>query len=299
MRGETTVRYLRLRGRLYADNLLVFRPGYLSSGPYREEIDVSRLLIVEVTSMDGELVLRAPLATAPYAEWPDAVRVRGSIPLPDSAARLTILRRDDSGQAFLIHTIEVPREAPEIRFLDTPVEAANGRIEIRWEARGDPPPVEFRLQFSWDNGDTWIPAVEGRLTEMAAEVDFDLLPGGERCRLAVDATSGVRSSRAISEPFAVREKPCHAFIHSPLDGDTIQMGEIALIGNGWWLEGMYPETELLRWESDRDGLLGRGTAVSARLSTGEHVVTLVAGEGDREGTDSVRVTATDESRVER
>jgi hypothetical protein len=120
-------------------------------------------------------------------------------------------------------------------------------------------------------------------------VDVEQLPGGERCRIRVRATNGVRSSEAVSPAFSVSVKACQAIIQQPIDGGTVA-AEVSLLGNGWYLEERQPELWALQWASDRDGPLGEGRGVFARLSPGEHVISLTAGTDKRAATASVRIT---------
>ena len=176
-----------------------------------------------------------------------------------------------------------------------PSEEVHGRHRITWEARAArPAALQFFLRFSHTGGRTWQ-RVGWRTEEREAPVDFDQLPGGERCLLAIVATDGIDTTTVESPPFAVSLKPCLASIVAPVDGAVVAPGgPVHLIGQGFWMEESRIERERLRWASSLDGDLGRGASVRVdRLSEGRHRITLAAGEGNRVGTESITVTVSD------
>ena len=78
----------------------------------------------------------------------------------------------------------------------------------------------------------------------------------------------------------VSQSPVPRITH-PSDGETRPTNQsIPFNGNGRDLEdGTLPPSALM-WTSDKDGTLGTGTAVSATLSAGAHVVKLSATDSD-------------------
>ncbi len=289
---HSRVPFLRIFGRLRADNRLVLRPGYLIDEPREREPARPATLIAEVLGADDGVLVRLPLSVSRYCgsrSLGETLAVRGSVPLPEEAARVVVSRPDNSGRApIIVADLQVPSTAPDIRILDEPNGVAEGRQVVTWHAEGDPAPVEYMVSYSHDDGLTWQP-VGQRTLDLEAVLDVDDLPGGERCKIAVLATNGMRSKTAVSQPFQVVPKPCRALIQQPLDGERLTQHELLLVGNGWWLEDSRPELEQLAWCSDQEGELGRGSTVRARLSPGRHTLTLRAGEGDRVGEASVTV----------
>lgn len=89
-----------------------------------------------------------------------------------------------------------------------------------------------------------------------------------------------------------------ASITSPSDGTTVIEGvEVTFVGSGSDPEGGALTGSSLDWESDLDGLLGRGSPVRrSDLSVGEHVVTLTAtDEEGASGTTTVSITVAENS----
>ncbi|WP_396913376.1 hypothetical protein [Mycolicibacterium sp.] len=289
------IQYLKLAGRLYPDNRLALRPAYTTTQP-PVRIAEHGEITAETLTADGTLLGRWSLTARPYSsESALTLAVRGTIPLPQNTASILIWRDTDAVQPIRIGTLELPDSSPDVVWTSTPTRGAQGKITVRWESNGDPPPIEYRVHYSHDDGATWLP-VSLRLTSTEHTVDLDELPGGDQCRLRVQATNGARSSEAVSAPFLVAVKPCVAIIQNPLD-DTDVDSTVSLIGNGWHLESHAPEVEALRWESDIDGHLGDGTGIQATLTPGRHTITLTAGAADRRGTSSITITVRESTRA--
>lgn len=288
--------FLRLRGRVQPDGTLKLRPGYevthrrsiSSRGPWS--------MVAEVRNKGGALLSRTPVAVRTYCgdgsrDGPStSLAIFTEVPLVEGAERIEIIRLDPSGrEPVFLSSIRLAESAPALRLLDPPHGRVSGRRRLRWSADGKPPPVQYRVRYSVDDGRNWR-AMAWPTSDRHVDVDFDQLPGGERCRIAVLATNGTRSSEAISDSFSVAEKPCQAMIQEPRPDWQFAAGEVAFIGNGWWLETMTPELEALRWMSDRQGELGRGRVLQVALVPGRHRITLHAGVGARAGETSIEIT---------
>ncbi len=277
---------VRLSGRLDAEGRCTLRPAFLTRIPPERWREGAVQYVVEVRDEGGRVLVRVPLSASGTCES-DSTVLRGSVDLPDSAARLDVLRVDASGRDPLVLASErVPERAPELRLLTAPEGEVDGEVTLAWEASGDPEPVRYFVDYSTGR-ETWEPLSLG-LTEPRLTVDVAALAGGEACRVAVTASNGLRASRVESEPFRVREKPCSAVIARPVDGEVVPP-DVVLVGNGWWREEGRPELHALVWSSDVQGELGAGRVVTARLEPGIHRVTLLAGSGDRAGQDAITV----------
>ena len=294
-RGAWSVRYLRVIGRLYRDGRLRLRPCYLTTeAPWTDrEGSGDSPLAVELLAGTGESLGRYPLRVYSQCTFdgrPATDAVRGWVPFhPDTHA----VRFTNRGR--VVHEIRRAERPPEISLTWRPSEEVHGRHRITWEARAArPAALQFFLRFSHTGGRTWQ-RVGWRTEEREAPVDFDQLPGGERCLLAIVATDGIDTTTVESPPFAVSLKPCLASIVAPVDGAVVAPGgPVHLIGQGFWMEESRIERERLRWASSLDGDLGRGASVRVdRLSEGRHRITLAAGEGNRVGTESITVTVSD------
>lgn len=277
---------IRLTGRVDAEGRLTLRPAFPTSIPPENWRHTALTYVAEVLDTAGHPLMRVPLSASGTCGV-DSTAIRGSVDLPDGAARIDFMHVDASGLAPMILASEpVPDQAPELRLLVVPEGEVDGEFTLTWEAQGDPPPVRYFVDYSV-NRETWEPLSLG-LTESRLTIDFANLAGGDACRLAVTATNGFRTVRIESEPFRVPKKPCAAVILRPTDGEEL-LSSVVLIGNGWWREEGHPETEQLWWESDVQGELGRGREITVHLEPGTHHITLRAGREDRAGTESITV----------
>lgn len=280
---------IRLAGRLDDEGHLTLRPAFLTAIPPERWQHETLAYIVEVVDGQGQPLARAPLRASGTCET-HSTGLRGSVDLPAGAARLDVLRVDASGRSAIVLASEhIPERAPDLRLLRVPEGEVKGEFTLTWEAGGDPPPVRYFIDYSVGH-ETWEPLSLG-VSEPKLTIDFDSLAGGQACRLAVTASSGLRATRVETGPFRVREKPCAAVILRPVDGAELPI-DVVLVGNGWWREERRPEFEALTWVSDVQGELGRGQEVTTRLERGTHRLTLRAGTQERTGEHSVTVHVT-------
>lgn len=286
LRESSPVRYLRVIGRLYRDGQLRLRLGYLKEGapaPAQRPEQREPLLEAHLFDAEGALLASHPLdlhsGCAPGGN-PGALAVRGWVPLHPSTRRVSYVYR---GRTLLE---EVRRQAePEVKLTWQPSGRVRGKRKITWKATHEEyAPLQYFLRYSHTGGQSWE-RIGLRTTESSCEVDFDGLPGGERCLLAVVATDGMNTTTVESALFTVAAKPCRPTILLPLDGSQVREGEcVRLLGQGYWLEDACAERGELTWSSSIDGELGRGQLVDVPcLSPGEHQVTLRAGTGSRRG----------------
>jgi hypothetical protein len=277
---------IRLSARLDAEGHLILRPAFPTAIPPERWRQDTLAYVVEVLDGQGRPLGRVPLSASRTCES-HTTSLRGSVDLPEGAARLNILHVDASGRDPIVLASEpIPARAPEVRLRAVPQGEVKGKFTLTWDAQGDPRPVRYFVDYS-PGRETWHPLSIG-LSEPRLTVDFDILAGGEACLLAVTASNGLRSSRVESGPFRVREKPCAAVVLRPVDGEQLPP-DVVLVGNGWWREEGRPEFEALTWTSDVQGELGRGRAVTARLEPGTHHITLHAGTAERAGETTVTV----------
>lgn len=277
---------IRFSARLGTDGHLTLRPAFPTAIPPGRWRRDTLVYVVEVLDSQGRPLVRVPLSASGTCET-GSTALRGSVDLPEGAARLDVLHVDSSGRDPIVLASEpIPDQAPELRLLAAPEGEVEGEFTLTWEASGDPPPVRYFIDYN-PGRETWVPLSLG-VSEPRLTVDFAKLAGGEACRLAVTASNGLRATRVESGPFRVREKPCVAVILRPVDGETLSPN-VVLVGNGWWREEGRPELKALAWTSDVQGELGRGQNVTARLEPGTHRITLRAGRGERAGEESVTV----------
>jgi hypothetical protein len=288
--AESDAVYLRLIGRLEADNRLRLRPGYLTSRPRQIDAQPDSDLVAVLLDEDRRELLRYGVPLLPYCvegEIVTSLAVRATIPF-HSATRAIVFEHD----GLAIHELEVAPEPPRVRLTWNPrAKEVSGTQQITWDAEHPTRmPLEFFLRYSHDGGETWQRA-SMRTGRKRYALDFDALPGGRRCRVAVVATDGVNTAIARSRQFAVAVKPCRALLLSPEDGAVFAETEPILFeGQGYYLEERRPELEALRWSSEPAGVEGAGPVLTtSHLAPGKYTVTLEAGEGERAGRERVSI----------
>jgi hypothetical protein len=281
-------RYLKLFGTLRADNRLELIPGYLSERSMPRLESPTPPIQVELLGENDRLLLKDMLFTARYCRdgvESDDLLVRGAVPFPDGVRQVRF-----SCRGVELLTIPVSRAAPQVKLRWRPSGLVRGRQTIKWEAsHPEGSSLQFFLRYSTNAGRSWN-RLTGRLVGNEHLIDFDLMPGGEECCIAVVATDGVNTTNDASRSFRVALKPCQAFLLEPEHGQHFPLGRTVLLrGQGYYLEEQRPEREALLWTSKRDGELGRGTVVELKnvLSPGEHEITLQAGIGTRSGRQSI------------
>lgn len=289
---DTLTQRIRLSGRLNAEGHLTLRPAFPTTIPPERWRPDGLSYVVDVQDAKDKPLARVPLSASRTC-GSDSIALRGSVDLPARAARLEILHVDASGrEPIVLASVPIPEQAPELRLLAVPEGNVEGVFMMTWEARGDPKPVRYFVDYS-PGGEIWEP-LSLSVSEPRLNINFAGLAGGDTCRVAVTASNGLRSSRVESGPFRVREKHCVAIILRPVDGETLPPA-VVLVGNGWWREEGRPELEALEWASDVQGELGCGREVTVRLEPGTHCITLRAGSKERVGEKSVTVHVTSQS----
>jgi hypothetical protein len=286
-------RYLTITGVLLPDNRLLLQPGYLTDRPEYAAEDPRSPIMAELADDGGQVLLRYRVPASPpcNAEHDMAqLLVAGKVPFPKGTRRVLIYRGD-----VLIHEIQVPRSGPVVRLTWEVPRVVTGRRLVSWTGEHpDGRPLSFIVSYSHTEGRTWLP-LNFSSPRLEQEVDFDSLPGGERCQIAVTASDGVNTVTVASEPFSAPIKPCLAMILSPGDGATFELGEaVPLRGQGYYREERRAETERLTWNSSLDGEICTGPYCDVQnLSSGEHRITLTAGTEDRQGRATVGLRVKD------
>jgi hypothetical protein len=192
-------------------------------------------------------------------------------------ARLAFVKE---GKTF--QTIDVDEYEPEIQLKKMRRVQKNGDLaRLEWAIGSTTKVHQALIRYSHDDGQTWQ-AVAAGVTGSDHSVNLDLLPGGEKCRLQVIVSSGLRGAMAQTEPFAVPHKPREAHIVSPRDGQTYKAGaSVTFTGGGYSPDGGTCAFDEVAWHSSIDGLLGTGyQLVRNDLRPGMHRITLSLPDGD-------------------
>ena len=133
------------------------------------------------------------------------------------------------------------------------------------------------LLFSNDDGQTWTPARLDAPLGVAFSVDPLRLRGGPSCRFRAVVTVGLRAGQRDSEPFDLPPVPRGLHLRLRVQECAPHSVQLSAFIDTRGLGGVAAHE--VAWASDRDGELGRGYEVSARLSDGRHVVTATIPDG--------------------
>ena len=160
---------------------------------------------------------------------------------------------------------------------------ATGTQTITWQAQDlDSDTLYFLLQASGDDGQTWT-TLAADVTGRSFSFDTALLPGGNKIRIRVVATDGLRTTWDESDAaFTVALKSPKVTIGSPQQGSHFPPGDVVVFSGYAYdpEDGSLPPSAL-SWASDKDGPLGTGTTLELdTLSFGKHVITLTATDSD-------------------
>ncbi len=174
--------------------------------------------------------------------------------------------------------------------------ALAGTVAVGWTLTPGSQPlagVRQQLQFSADNGDTWIPVafnLPGATTTYA--LDSNLLPKTSQGKLRLLVSDGLNNVAVISpNTFSVGNHAPLADIIAPLNDGFIPAGsQVYLQGQASDVdEASIPDSHFL-WTLDGGDTLGVGANQQVVLPNGQHVVTLTVLDGDgATGTASVTV----------
>jgi hypothetical protein len=274
-RGEHLHLIVRLREGGDVDFLSAF---HVLEPPPPEELGPVSSVTCELLAADGEVLESARL----YEELLQRrggvyTQYFGSLPWEPSAAAIAVTRDGET-----LHTRHLEGSAPPVRLNPSePLDEEGRQLRFTWAADfSDDVPVTYIPRYSYDDGETWR-AVGPEQVETFCDLDLRALPGGEHCRFQVLASSNVRTSVVVSDPFRVQVKPTTAQILSPANNAQLVENEpVILHGRAFSPSfGTTPPEEML-WFSDLDGLVGAGhETVTTRLSTGRHQLMLRVPDG--------------------
>ncbi|MGD9740605.1 MAG: hypothetical protein AB7O56_11070 [Bauldia sp.] len=159
-------------------------------------------------------------------------------------------------------------EPPHVAISEPEIGPDAIEVNIRAEHPKERPSIA--VFFSADDGATWTPVAIDPPLDAPLRLDAARLPGGEACRLRVVATAALQPAVAESGPFRLAggRRALHIRTDEQRCGDGI-VGLRALVDT----RGFGPVApDEISWRSDRDGELGRGYDLAARLTPGEHAV---------------------------
>lgn len=167
-------------------------------------------------------------------------------------------------------------------------------IPVSWTAGDtDGDPLSFSLQYSPDNGASWM-LVASNVTATTVNVDAGNLVASTRALFRVWATDGIHTGSDTSNaPFTIPNRPPTVQIVSPEPGLIMAAGQtLSLEAEAYDPDLGSLDGAQVQWSSTLQGSLGNGTQRSLTgLNPGNHTITVRADDGQGGvASDSVSIT---------
>jgi hypothetical protein len=189
--------------------------------------------------------------------------------------------------AQVLATIIKSAAAPSVSFTNPGGDTSlSGTQAITWTLSDADTPlaqVSQTLEFSSDNGNTWMPvaaSISGTTTSYA--LDTNLLPKTTSGKLRLLVTDGLNNVSAVSNGLiTVANHPPQADIYAPLDQGFVAGGSQTLLqGTAYDVEDATLPDNNFEWKLDGSTVLGVGKSIQAVLPDGKHTLTLTALDND-------------------
>lgn len=150
-----------------------------------------------------------------FAQW---------LPFPAGARKIELW---DGAQKLAEKAISA--NAPVINLQPLQIDALAESLHARWTAFDpDGDPLIFTLQYSADNGATWLSLLTG-LSSGEITLSTAKLPASNQARLRVLAGDGVLTTPAVSEAFTVAPHAPQAVIGGLIEGERLEYGAERLV----------------------------------------------------------------------
>ncbi|MDQ6815059.1 MAG: hypothetical protein M3040_15090 [Bacteroidota bacterium] len=250
-----------------------------------QEVGIETSVSCSLLNKKGQVILthHCRLTNPHHDENAASAEFYEALPWSKDIAKITFMRNGK-----VSHTSEVDEHAPGVNFVTTKklLERRTELMRLEWNIKQDQgvvksqKAVKYILRYSNNAGSTWR-AVTADIEENSHVVNLNTLPGGDQCLFQIVASSGMRTSTATTEPFAVDRKPYEAHILSPKSSDNFKKGaDVRLYGGGFSPDFGTIDFDYVTWTSDRDGLLGTGyEVITNKLSSGRHRISINLPDG--------------------
>jgi hypothetical protein len=228
---------------------------------------------VDLVASDGATLLSHRVQTH-TTEGTRDLSFHDFIPWKSGTRRIVV--RSEAG---VLGERRVSARAPWVRNVRVATgQASEKTLSITWDAGdADGDALTFTVFYQSSAGDPWLP-IANRLARPGLTFNASMLPGSRGGRIRVRATDGVNSTEADSAGvFQIPDKPpIVGIVHPSHRWRVGTCAPVELVGTAYDPEDGMVSAEALRWSSSRDGDLGSGRQVKARLSAGTHTITLTA-----------------------
>src|SRR5262245_2732318 len=144
--SPSATRYLHVVGRLYPDNQLALRPGFVLERPARAGDQKESPLAAELLAGDGRVLVRAFLGLGAFpGVGGDAgsLVVRGRVPFHPDTRVIRFVHR-----GLVVHELVRSAGTPEVRLTWAAPQQVEGRHEVTWEgSHPEGRPLQYRVRY--------------------------------------------------------------------------------------------------------------------------------------------------------
>jgi hypothetical protein len=245
-----------------------------AEGPFEiEQLDAHGVVAARTSCWAGR-----PGCSLIGPAWQD---LEAYVPLQDVTRTLRLRERD-----LVLYEVSIAEKQPRVEVPSVEVEET--KLTAVWNAEHDRP-LLFNVALLLGRDRAFPLVLESRDKNVTS--DLSSFPGHEECRVAVIATDGLRSSHALSEPFALPEQPPVLSVIEPEDGQRFAAQEpISLIGLALDRGGLPLPDEQLVWRLDGDPVAhGQRIVAIEPLAAGSHRLELAYEAREREITESIAI----------
>jgi hypothetical protein len=238
--------------------------------------------ILELRDVNPVTIAQHPFAAGINLDDPDGSRQFGVIVPFAPGTREVRIRKADGSEVLATRTVSSSPPVVTNVVVSGGPEPFEGEALITWEASDpDGDALSFDVLYSVDGGASFRPVFFN--LDGAREVGFATdAYGGGVARVRVVATDGVHSAQADSLSFEIAVKPPVARITSPMDGASIEYGQLVhFIGEADDLQDGLVDSAELYWRiPGRDAVQPGGMVAVEDLPVGSNTVTLMAANSD-------------------
>ena len=289
--------YWTLVGYLTPDNRIHHLPPILIDHPSRSAGQVKESpLRIDLLDKDERVLVSQPV---PYGHFREEVGGRleerpisGQVPFHPDTQTIRLW----NGRVLVKEWLRPPTE-PIIGNLM--VKRVGKAVRLSWDSKpyNGKEELHYVVRLSQDGGKTFF-GISEQIQKCEFEVAENAIPGGKGCLFQVAATDGFQTVTVKSDPVDLPETEPRARIFSPIDGQTLNIGDVATFqGQLVGFIGQDVTMASALWMSDRDGKLAEAPIFQTRkLSDGHHTITLTVRDcKGREGTSTISLYVTNQT----
>ena len=192
-------------------------------------------------------------------------------PLPAGSTRAEIRRNQT-----VLAAVDFSAQPPVVGNV-VATASGQGGVDVQWTASDpDSTDLTYNIFFQPTQGGMRQLVASG-IPRTTFNFPTDVAPATTDGRLIVEATDGINTGEAVSNPFTIPPQPPVVAIAQPTSGTRIVADQsVMLIGSAYDFTSGPLTGDALAWNSDRIGSLGTGDRLEVSLNAGVHRLTLTA-----------------------